>query len=98
MSQQVFYRLCQLVFVDDRPELVEPLMKGAQPDGGVADQGAYRAVGRTPFLCVCGQRFHHCGVPVIPVVHVKNWPLKARFVRYAVPMEAAKRETQDALA
>lgn len=49
--------------------------------------------------CLCaGQRFHHRAVPVIPVVHVKQWPLKARFVRYEAPMEAAKREVRAALA
>jgi hypothetical protein len=97
MSQQVFYRLCQLGFLDDRPELVKPFMSGARPDAKEAARGAYRATGKAPFVPVCGQRFHHCGVPVIPVVHVKNWPLKGRFAGYQVPMETAKRETRGAL-
>jgi hypothetical protein len=98
MSQQVFYHVCRLGFVDDRTELVGPFVQGAKPDPGVAAEGAYRASGRAPFLLVCGQRFHHRGVSVIPVVHVKQWPLKGRFARYEVPMEAAKRETLGALA
>jgi hypothetical protein len=97
MSQQVLYRLCQYGFVEDRPELVGPFTSGARPDKKAADRGAYRAVGAAPFLAVCGQRFRHRSVPVIPIVHVKNWPPKGRFLRYEAPMEAAKCEMRASL-
>ena len=48
--------------------------------------------GRAPFLAVCGRRFHHRGVPVVPIVHVKQWPLKPKMVKYTEPMQRAALE------
>jgi len=90
MAVQVFYHLCRLAFVDDELELVKAFVAGASPRPEEAARGLYRPVGRSPFLAVCGRCFHHRGVPVVPVVHVKQWPLKARLARYREPMRLAQ--------
>jgi hypothetical protein len=100
MSQQVFYHLCRLGFVDDRPELVAPFVCEARPDPAKAEQGLYASVGRAPFLAVCGQRFHHCGVPVVPVLHVKQrsrLQTLPSLARYRPLMAAAEREVRVAM-
>lgn len=74
MSQQTFYHLCRLGFVDDRSELVAPFVRDARPSPAKAEQGLYASTGRSSFLAVAGRRFHHCGVPVVPVLHVKQRP------------------------
>ena len=61
------------------------------------EQGVYATTGTAPFLEVCGELFHHRGIPVVPIVHVKQWPLKTRFIRYTEPMESAKREVRRAI-
>jgi hypothetical protein len=36
---------------------------------------------RLGFLDVGGKKFHHDGIPVVPVLHVKQWPLKPQAIR-----------------
>ena len=60
-------------------------------------QGVYVTSGKASFLEVCGRLFHHRGIPLVPIVHVKQWPLKARTTRYTKPMELAKREVRKGL-
>ena len=91
MSMQTFYHLCRLGFLDD-DERIETYVKTAQPKPVKAEQGSYVAKGKAPFLKVCGQRFHHRGIPVVPILHVKMWPIKPRFIRYTEPMQKAKNE------
>jgi hypothetical protein len=95
MAVQTFYHLCRWDFVDEGgSEMVARFMEGARPRASKAEQGIYVQSGKAPFLAVCGQRFHHRGVPVMPIVHVRQWPLKPRMVRYADPMERAALEIQ----
>jgi hypothetical protein len=74
--------------------LIVQFVAGARPRASKAEQGTHVQSGKAPFLAVCGQRFHHRGVPVVPIVHVKSWPLKPRMVRYTEPMERAALEIQ----
>ncbi|MFU8772233.1 MAG: hypothetical protein ACNA8H_07420, partial [Anaerolineales bacterium] len=61
------------------------------------DQCVYKTSGTVPFPDVCGRLFHHRCIPLVPIVYVKQWPLKARFAKYFDPMEMAKREVRKAL-
>jgi hypothetical protein len=97
MAVQPFYHLCRLGFLDEDSEVVKSFLVGARPRPDKAAESIYVQSGRAPFLNVCGQRFHHRGVPVIPVVHVKQWPLRPRMRRYAEPMQRAKELVQAAL-
>ena len=92
MSMQTFYHLCRLEFLDEDDERIETYVKTAQPKPVNAEQGSYVAKGKAPFLKVCGQRFHHQGIPVVPILHVKMWPIKPRFIRYTEPMQKARKE------
>ena len=93
MAVQTFYGLCRWSFIDEGDsELIVRFLKGARPRPSKAEQGVYVQSGSAPFLAVCGRRFHHRGVPVVPIVHVKQWPLKPRMVKYKGPMERARQE------
>jgi hypothetical protein len=97
MAVQPFYHLCRLGFVDEDSELVRRFVAGARPRASKAEQGIYVQSGKAPFLAVCGLRFHHRGVPVVPILHVKQWPLKARMVRFKEPMRQAQQQVRTAL-
>ena len=97
MAVQPFYHLCRHGFVEDWPELVAAFRKGACPSENKAAELVYQPTGKAPFLAVCGQLFHHKDTPVVPIVHVKQWPLKAQFVRYTEPMALAARHVRQAL-
>jgi hypothetical protein len=97
MSVQVFYHLCRLGFVDEQNETILTFIHKAQPAARKTDLCVYETIGTAPFLDVLGKLFHHQGVSLVPIVHVKQWPLKARTTRYSVPMELAKREVRKVL-
>ncbi len=97
MAVQTFYHLCRTGFVEGQAELVSRFLCAAHPRESKAREGLYETVGRAPFLAACGQSFHHRGVPVVPIVHVKQWPLKARLARYQGPMQRAQKLVQEAL-
>jgi hypothetical protein len=97
MSVQVFYHLCLLSFLDEKDETSLSFIHKACPVDRMVDRGIYATTGIAPFLDVCGKLFHHRGIPLVPIVHIKQWPIKARFVRYTKPMESAKREVRRAL-
>lgn len=97
MAVQPFYYLCQLGFLDEDSELIEAFIAGARPRPAQAVLGLYAQSGSAPFLAVCGQRFHHRGVPVVPIVHVKQWPLKPAMAKYTEPMQRARQQVQAVL-
>jgi hypothetical protein len=97
MSVQVFYHVCRSGFLDENDEKILKFIHKARPVFSKAEQGVYKTTGKAPFLDVCGKLFHHRGIPVVPVVHVKQWPLKTRFIRYTEPMQSAKREVRRAI-
>jgi len=96
-SCQVFYHLAKLGFLDEKDERVALFLEQAAPRKSKQDQGVYITTGTAPFLAVCGERFHHKGIPVVPVVHVKLWPLKVGHIRYTEPMEKAKQAIREML-
>jgi len=92
MAVQTFYHLCRLGFIDEDSDMVRRFVHDASPRAAKAAQGIYVQSGSAPFLAVCGCRFHHRGVPVVPIVHVKQWPLRTRARRYTEPMARAQQE------
>jgi hypothetical protein len=90
MSVQVFYHLCRLDFLDEHTNEIQVLIEEARPNARKVDQGAYITYGTAPFLEVCGHLYHHKGIPLIPILHIKQWPLRDRTIRYTGPMNLAK--------
>ena len=97
MSQQVFYNLCLYRFIEEEDDRIRSYIKSARPNPVKAALGIYQPVGKSPFLNVCGSCFHHNNVPVIPILHVKNYPIKERIRAYIKPMERAAFEIRKAL-
>lgn len=97
MAVQTFYHLCRLGFLDEHSDLLARFVARAPPRANRAAQGLYVQSGKAPFLAVCGELFHHCGVSVVPIVHVKQWPLGKRMVKYREPMERARGHVRAAL-
>jgi hypothetical protein len=93
MAVQPFYHLCHWGFIDEGDsESIVQFVAGARPRASKAAQGIYKQTGNAPFLPVCGRQFHHRGVPLVPIVHVKQWPLKPGMVRYTESMQRAQQE------
>jgi hypothetical protein len=72
MSLQVFYHLVRRGFVPSESDEMKKFLRKARPDESFALQGAYRPTERRAFVDICGNRYYHRGVPVIPILHVKN--------------------------
>lgn len=92
MSVQVFYHICRSGLLYENDETILKFMHKARPVFDKAEQGVYQTTGTTRFPAVYGKLFHHRGIPHIPIVHVKQWPHKARFIRYIKPKLSAERE------
>lgn len=97
MSLQTFYQLCRWGFIDETSEVLNQFIHAARPAPIKAKLGLYQQSGQAPFLTVCGQCFHHQGVPVVPILHIKQWPLRPRLVKYEKPMQQAQYQVQLAL-
>lgn len=89
-SCQVFYHLARLGFLDEKSEQIALFIERSAPQKNKQKQGVYATSSKAPFLEVCGEKFHHDRIPVIPVLHVKQWPIQAKAIRYTEPMERAK--------
>lgn len=95
MSQQVNYWLQKLNFyhgVDDFIESSEPIENGTNNI-----EPFYRAKKGRSFLTVCGNRYkvQNGEQTVIPILHVKNFPLKGRFIAYNECYEKIKQYFMD---
>ncbi|MBI4295177.1 MAG: hypothetical protein HY669_03320 [Chloroflexi bacterium] len=93
MSPQVFYHLVRTGFVSNRDENLRTFLERARPKPEASERGACEPVGKSPFLLVCGRMYHHRNdlTPVIPIIHVKQWPLKAKMQAFCAPMKMAAR-------
>jgi hypothetical protein len=97
LSLQVTYHLARVNFFDGAVDDVLTFVHQARPVPGKAAQGVYTPVGTTPFLAMCGKRLYHLGVPVVPVLHVKQWPLRDHMRRYKGSMQNASQEIRQLL-
>ena len=88
MAPQVLYHLVRLDFVTNPDENLLAFLKTARPSPAATIKRAYVPVGRNPFLEVCGRKYYHRsdGVPIIPIVHVKQWPLNNRMEPHYGPL------------
>ena len=89
MSLQVFYHLARSGFVAMEQRKREPFLRKASPKPRDEDRGAYVAAVSGAFLEVCGELFLHGSVPVVPVLHVKTWPLRGPLEAYEWPIQNA---------
>ena len=89
MSLQVFYHLARSGFVAMEQGERERFLRKAAPNPSAQDRGAYASTGRAPFLAVCGRRFSHTDVPVVPVLHVKSWSSRRHREAYESAMQNA---------
>jgi hypothetical protein len=98
MALQVFYHLVRSGFVTMTGEQGEAFLAKAAPRARDAERGAYEQSKPRAFLDVCGGRFLHGSIPVVPVLHVKTWPLRGFFKAYEPAMEKAAGNIQRTLA
>ena len=97
MSLRVFYHLVRSGFATMTEEQGEAFLSKAVPKPRDAERGAYLQSKPRSFLHVCGEQFLHGSVPVVPVLHVKTWPLRGRFEAYDSAMELAAASIQESL-
>lgn len=98
MSVQVFYHLSRTHFLDEDTDLVRQFVISALPREEKAKQGIYASAKPAPFLQMVGKQFHHHGIPVIPIVHIKQWRNGVvRVEKYRGPMDDAGKLVQDAI-
>jgi hypothetical protein len=80
MSEQVNYWLQELGFCEANKEYLKrasPKTKGVN-----SDPPYYEAKSPGAFRLICGRRHLALeGIPLFPIVHVKNWPLRGAFVK-----------------
>jgi len=89
MSLQVFYHLTRSGFVAVEQGERERILRKAAAKPRDAQRGAYVQSTPRTFLDVCGRQFLHGSIPVVPVVHVKAWPLRGPFEAYESAMQNA---------
>lgn len=100
MSPQVLYHLVRLGFVADPDEDSLTFLRMARPSPAAIRRNAYVPVGRSPFLKACGRMSFHRGdgVPIVPILHAKQWPLNARMEpHYGSLMRMAAENTRACL-
>jgi hypothetical protein len=98
MSLQVSYHLARSRFVAMEDADREQFIRKAAPKPRAAQRGAYLQSKPRAFMDVCGKRFLHGSMPVVPVLHVKTWPLKGPFKPYEWAMENAVANIEACLA
>jgi len=98
MSLQAFYHLARSGFVTMTDEQREAFLSKAAPQPRDEERGAYVQSKPKAFMDVCGEQFLHGSIPVVPVLHVKAWPLRGRLIAYESPMRKAAANIQGCLA
>lgn len=96
MSLQVNYWLHVLQFC----QVNDSFITAAQPrsKGIAATQPYYEPSKSGAFELICGkrQRTRH-SIPLYPILHVKNWPLKGKFLKYQEDYESCVVDSQQYL-
>lgn len=72
MSQQVNYWLHRLSFCNVNKDF----LSSAAPRQAAAAKGAYSPRETSAFTKICGRRHEAIGVPLYPILHVKQYPLR----------------------
>lgn len=80
MSEQVNYWLQKLGFYPEVKEFIEK----AEPDSNCAFKGCYQPKKGGAFLSICGEQYkvNKGTQTIIPILHVKCYPLKGNFAAY----------------
>lgn len=91
MSQQVNYWLQLLGFYGPAPEFLSS--SEPSPAGVSHDPPFYRPLRSRAFPLICGNLYSGPDCTVVPILHVKQWPLRGRFrVAYAEAYDHCARE------
>lgn len=98
MSLQVFYHLARSGFVEMDEGKREAFLRRAAAKPVDRARRAYVQSSPRAFLDVCGRQFLHRDTPVVPVVHVKAWPVRGSFLAYQSAMQNAAANIRRALA
>ena len=98
MALQVFYHLARSGFVAMEQGERERILRKAAAKPRDAQRAAYVQSTPRTLLDVCGRQFLHGTTPVVPVVHVKAWPLRGPFKAYESAMQNAAANIQRAVA
>ncbi len=72
MSQQVNYWLQKLGFYSS----TENYLEQSRPKEKAAQNHYYEPVGKSPFLEICGNKYCVGTIPLFPVLHLKQYPLR----------------------
>ena len=68
---------------------MKEFLSKTQPNGLYAMQNAYVPAEERAFVDVCGNRYHHGEIPVIPILHVNNWQRMIKGAPYSSQMKKA---------
>jgi hypothetical protein len=82
MSQQVNYWLQHYGFYNSSSSYIE----ASEPKDKGIKNNYYEPKGKAPFLRICGKQFAHKDIPVIPILHVKQYPLKGSIKANYLPL------------
>ena len=81
MSQQVNYWLQKLGLYSS----TENYISQSEPKKDKAARGYYEPKGTSPFLEICGNKYFVNKIPLFPVLHVKQFPLKGNIKKNYEP-------------
>jgi hypothetical protein len=82
MSQQVNYWLQHFGFYNSEPDY----LKLSEPKDKGIIRKFYEPIGKAPFLMICGKRYAYHNIPIIPILHVKQFPLKGIIKKNYLPL------------
>jgi hypothetical protein len=96
MSLQVFYHLARTGFMTESGKELKEFIEQAKPDPKYSAQNAYKSLGKSPFLSVCGQIFHHRydSIPIVPILHVNQFNKPLMEKSYRIHMDQAKQNVR----
>lgn len=77
MSQQVNYLLQKSGFYSSSQKYLDD----SEPKEIGIEKGYYEPKGKSPFLQICGNQYQAGGVPLFPILHVKQYPPKGAMAR-----------------
>jgi len=81
-SQQVNYWLQKLGFYSSTTNYI----RNSEPRERGVSKNYYEPVGKSPFLEICGKKFLASRIPLFPVLHVKQFPLRGNIKKNYQPL------------
>lgn len=88
MSQQVNFWMQYFNFYTSSEEY----LKSSKPKQKGLYNNYYEPEGKSPFLMICGEKYFYKDIPIVPILHVKQYPLKGRIKDNYLPLLNKGRE------